>query len=172
MNMQPLNVVFIDPHDPTPDNMVTDGLVAIEEVAKTALPAIYRKMVADNTLNTVFYDHHNMTEMGFIRLFKDTPMYHIHSLHDYDSGVFWLTGQHNAPFIHFTLFKEVWGEDSVTIAKRVLNLLLDNFGINIILASFPTVNSLLHNWVHKVGFVDFFNTDDIGRAMVYAVYQR
>lgn len=127
-------------------------------VNDSVMSEIYQKLKKEGTLKSVFYDK-GMDEIGFIQIMKHSSNLPIIAVYnDEIAAIAWLNGFANGwAFAHFAMFRNVYGDKSLEIAKYILSYWfnLENNGekvFNTLVGITPRDHEKALSFIQKIGF--------------------
>lgn len=121
---------------------------------------IFHRMKSEGTLHVVFYDGSIKTEDDFVAYLKSPNNLPVFILSDGElSGLAWLNRvEGNHATAHFCLLKNVWGEKSYDVGKKVLSYWFSFPGsdgeplFDLLLGVIPSFNQKAIKYIEKLGF--------------------
>ena len=121
---------------------------------------LFRTMVADGTINTVFYEGGMDSPEKLLALLKSPNNIPVIVMVDgVVGGLAWLNGvKNNFAFAHFCFFKNVWGKHSKEIGEELLRYWFSFPGkdgplFDVLIGLIPAFNKHATRYTEDIGFV-------------------
>ena len=122
------------------------------------LKCLFERMQTEKLIGKVFYDGNVQTAEDFLDMMKygQNKLFMIFMGNEL-AGIVWLNNfQRRSANIHFCLFKNAWGKESVSIGKAILKEFLymkdsQGYVFDVLIGETPANNRLAVKWIHESG---------------------
>jgi len=132
-----------------------DGIFTFRD---SDIMALYERTEADGTCKTVFCDGSIGSKEQFLACMKGNSELYVIFLDDKICGFTWLNRfEGRFARMHWCLFKEVWGKESVEIGRYVVDVLINSkdkkgkYWLDMLVGYIPVSNAIAITFVKKVG---------------------
>lgn len=127
-----------------------DGMPTFRD---SEIEALFALMVRDNTVETVFYDQSIKTGSDFIRFVKSPGVVLFVAQDEFKPvGCGWVNGfECQTARAHFCLFSEVWGNNSVSVGKKLVQTAIATLRLKMLIGYIPSYNVTAIKFGQKCG---------------------